>query len=93
MSEAHAIIRARERWGLELSENDLRRMVRKIERGDATFVRNGELGVKIFSVPWGDLRLPVVFAPIVRAIFTVLPAQEATGPSKDRDDGGADAAG
>ena len=73
MSEPHAITRARERHGVELTIRDLNEITGMIERGES--LRQGYLGrgAEQHIVMLRGFVLPVVFLPRDRAVITVLP--------------------
>lgn len=73
---SHAIARARERYGLELTANDLRDIAARIERGRFEHVRplvtqpDGRVGLLVM---WSGRWVKLVWHPRAREVVTFLP--------------------
>lgn len=92
---AHAIDRARERFGVELCLAEVRWLGRKIMRGESLLLhRQTRHGVvkELHIVRHGEIELPAVWCPETRAVVTFLPSdstelrrwpRETWGPRND----------
>ena len=74
----HAVRRARERYGLSLSDSDLSRIVSQIRHGrKAKKVRDCSLRRSVWAVEFGGVRIGVVYEDNRKAgrrgVVTVLP--------------------
>lgn len=73
----HAIIRARERYGLRLDVGDLQSMAARIERGDPRHVKliveQPDTKKQALLVWWWGQWVMVVFNPAQRRVVTFLP--------------------
>lgn len=72
MHEPHAIARARERYGIELTISDLRQIVAKIRTGLSVVTRRRECS-EVHLVLHDGTALLVVYRPADRCIATILP--------------------
>ncbi len=85
MTEAHAITRARERYGLELSESDLRAVsLQIINKRDAMLIRRGHNGAQVWAVKVQGVWASVVFIPLTRKIATFLPVDAKATRKQER---------
>lgn len=74
MTQPHAIDRARERYGLELTNEDLRAVALQIvNKRDAVLVRRGYDGAQVWAVKVQGVWASVVYIPLTRKIATFLP--------------------
>jgi hypothetical protein len=73
MRHAHAIERAWERYGLELTESDFEDVVAEIKRGHSLLQGTVDRGLERRIVKIKGKMVPVVFAPDVGYIVTVMP--------------------
>lgn len=69
----HALERARERLGLELTAEDMKVIVGLILLGKAEFVNRQDNGLEAYRVSYGAVRMVVVFDRGRAIIVTVLP--------------------
>ncbi len=74
MSVAHAMHRAKRRFGIEISANDVQNMADEIMLGNAEFLAFAPGDRKIYKVDCKGQSMPVVFDETRRHIVTVLPA-------------------
>lgn len=74
---SHPIKRAKERYGVDLTEADIAGMVAKIEAGKACFVRNEDRDrsspVQQYVVTWEAKAYRVVYDTKAKIIYTFLP--------------------
>lgn len=70
---SHAINRCHERYGIEMTERDLRVMVRKIESGESLYAGNyKDCDRSLHLVQYFDIDYLVVYDPVTRCIATFL---------------------
>lgn len=72
-AEPHAVTRARERFGLNLTADDLRQITAKIRCGLSLLQARTSNGCERHAVRHLGTYLPVVFDPKTRRVVTVLP--------------------
>jgi hypothetical protein len=78
--------RARERYALNLHQDAQQQIIRRIEDGEARFVRRESQRVSLWEVEHDGLRLPIVYDRKRKTIVTVLPqeALETEGENHER---------
>ena len=74
--DTHSKRRARERYDLELTNEDLNTLVRQIKEGDAEFLRGYSNSRTVHKVKFQNLEFPVLYSRSLKKIVTVLPERE-----------------
>ena len=74
--DSHSKKRARERYDIELTNNDLDMLVNQIKKGEAEFIRGYSNSRSVHKVKHEDLELPVLYSKSLKKIVTVLPERE-----------------
>lgn len=69
----HAIDRALERYGLELDEQNLKRIVQRLNRGDGLMIQACDDGSTVWGLKHGDTWLRVVLNAAKTLVITFLP--------------------
>lgn len=69
----HAKKRAVQRYGLELSRIDVAQIIETIQRNGAQFIERQSNRVTVWSVPFEDRNLKVVYDKMRKSIVTCLP--------------------
>lgn len=72
---AHAKRRAHERFGLELTKDKRKAIIRMIQENKAQFVRKQSLRVSHWVVEFEGVKMPVVYDSKRHTLATVLPAE------------------
>jgi hypothetical protein len=70
--QIHAANRARERFGINLSQNDQQEICRMIRDGEASFVRKDSNRVSVFDVLFKEYVIRAVYDKHRHSIATVL---------------------
>ena len=78
----HAINRIEERYGLHLSETDMRHFSNQIQSGNATFLEKQSNRVSVFSVNTMAGEVPMVYDKQRGTIVTALPGSYVETGSK-----------
>lgn len=79
----HVRKRALNRWGILLHQDAQAAIARKIEEGDAQFVRETDNAKRVYLVDYEGQRLPVVYDRQRKQLVTVLPPADQLGTPLD----------
>jgi len=74
MTEPHAITRARERYNLDLTVDDLLAICRLIRNGHRLYLRPADDGCEECVVSYAGVWLPLIWSIEKQWIVTILPA-------------------
>lgn len=72
----HARQRARERFGLELDEHQLRAVVNRIQRGESRFLEKQSNRVSLHQVEYMGAEMVVVYDRRRKNVVTVWPSED-----------------
>jgi hypothetical protein len=92
-NRSHAKARAKERFGIDLTNEDLRRIVRDIESGVAIFIlpARGSRDVGLYDVILRSRLVRIVYDRVTKVVVTVLPSTALwPAPKRAADAGGND---